>query len=29
MVVWAPAFALSERDPSVKQALDALKPGSP
>lgn len=29
MVVWAPAFALSERDPRVKQALDALKPGSP
>jgi non-lysosomal glucosylceramidase len=25
MVVWAPAFALSEYDPSVKRALDELK----
>ncbi len=28
MVVWAPAFALSEYDPGVRRALDALKPSS-
>ena len=28
MVVWALAFALSQHDPSVKRALDALKAGS-